>query len=132
MIPIPTVDYVAVLVAAIVGYIVGFLWYGPLFGKAWLKLSGIKPKRENMAPKMLAGFIATVVMTVALSHVLAYTQASTIMDAVKVAFFLWIGFFATTMLGIVLWEGKPVKLYAINALHYLVVLAVAGAILVSM
>ena len=52
-----------------------------------------------------------------------------IADAVLLAFWLWLGFFATTQLGMVMWEGKPVKLYIINTLHHLVSLVVMSAIL---
>ncbi len=39
------VNYLAVLVAAIVGMVVGFIWYSPkVFGKMWMKLSGVNPK----------------------------------------------------------------------------------------
>ncbi|MBI3026774.1 DUF1761 domain-containing protein, partial [Candidatus Woesearchaeota archaeon] len=48
---------------------------------------------------------------------------------VVLGFWVWIGFLATTQIGMVLWEGKPIKLYIINTLHYLVVLAVMSAIL---
>ncbi|HLD39833.1 MAG TPA: DUF1761 family protein, partial [Candidatus Nanoarchaeia archaeon] len=33
-------NYLAVLVAAIAAYVVGFLWYGPVFGKKWMALMG--------------------------------------------------------------------------------------------
>lgn len=34
----PDLNYLAILVAAIVPLFVGALWYGPLFGKRWLAL----------------------------------------------------------------------------------------------
>ena len=130
--PIVTVDLVAVLAAAIVGYIVGFIWYGPLFGKAWMSLMKLDPKnmkKEGMVGKMVVGFIATVVMTYVLAYMLAATQATVFADALMTGFMIWLGFFAATMLGQVLWEGKPTKLYALNVLHYLVVLLAASAVI---
>ena len=35
------INWLAVLAASVVGFAVGFLWYGPLFGKAWLKSVGL-------------------------------------------------------------------------------------------
>ena len=34
----------AILVAAIVALIIGSIWYGPLFGNAWMKLMKFDPK----------------------------------------------------------------------------------------
>ena len=134
-IPMVDVNLVAVLVASIVGMIVGFVWYGPLFGKTWAKLMKIdmsKGKKKGMAKNMVAMFIAVIVTNYVLAHILAFTGASTVSDALMVGFWTWLGFYATTLLGTVLWEGKPVKLYLINVIHYLVILLISSAIIVSM
>ena len=135
MIPIVNVNYLAVLVAAIASMVVGFLWYGPLFGKMWMGLMNFDKKKMNEAKKKGMGktyvlaFVTSLIMSYVLAHFVNYVQAKTIADGVVLAFWLWLGFFATTQLGMVLWEGKPVKLYLINTLHYLVTLGVMSAIL---
>ena len=46
------VNYLAVLVAAIVSMVIGGLWYSPLlFGNVWMKLSGITQKDVEKAKK---------------------------------------------------------------------------------
>lgn len=136
-IPFVTVNYTAVLVASVVGMIIGAIWYGPLFGKAWMKLSRLSPKdmakmkKKGMGKGYLAMFIGLLVMNFVLAHMLKFAQAATVAEAVVGGVLIWLGFIATVMLGSVLWEGKPISLYAINAFHYLVILAVSGAILVS-
>ena len=40
MMPTITVNYIAVLVCAIAAMPVGFLWFGPLFGKTWARHMG--------------------------------------------------------------------------------------------
>ena len=135
MIPIVNVNYLAVLVAAIASMVVGFLWYGPLFGKMWMGLMNFDKKKMNEAKKKGMGktyvlaFLTSLIMSYVLAHFVNYVQATTIVDGVVLGFWLWIGFFATTQLGMVLWEGKPTKLYLINTLHNLVALAVMGTIL---
>ena len=135
-IPIVDVNYLAVLVAAVVGFLIGAIWYSVLFGKAWTRLSGFtqadmeKAKKKGMAKSYLAMFIATIVMAYVLAHVVAFAQAATFADALMAGFWTWLGFIATVLLGTVLWEGKPVKLYLINVSHYLVVLLVMASILV--
>ncbi|MBI3341870.1 DUF1761 domain-containing protein, partial [Candidatus Curtissbacteria bacterium] len=34
------INYMAVVAAAVVNMVLGFLWYGPLFGKPWMKMMG--------------------------------------------------------------------------------------------
>ena len=38
---IGTTQVIAVLVTALAGFVIGGLWYGPLFSKAWMKASGV-------------------------------------------------------------------------------------------
>ena len=45
------INWIALLVAALIPLIVGFIWYGPLFGKAWQKEVGLSDeelKNGNM------------------------------------------------------------------------------------
>ena len=129
------VNYLAVLAAAIASMIVGFIWYGPLFGKMWMqsmKMDNKKmqeAKKKGMGKTYILAFLTTLIMSYVLAHFVDYVEAKTVMDGVILGFWLWIGFLATTQIGSVLWEGKPVKLYLINTLHYLVALAVMAAIL---
>lgn len=137
---IGSMNYIAILVASVVVFLLGWLWFSPvLFGNIWMKLNKISSSQmkaakakgmKGMMPQMLWGFLSTVVMVWVLNMVIEYSSASTIMDAVSVSFFVWLGFIATTMLGMVLWERKPFALYVITSTHYLVSLIIAGIILV--
>ena len=130
-----SINYLAVLVAAIASHVIGFLWYGPLFGKMWISLMNFDKKKMKEAQKkgmwktIALAFLTSLIMGYVLAHFVAYVGAKTIADGAVLGFWLWIGFFATTQLGMVLWEGKPVKLYILNTLHYLVTLIVMASIL---
>ena len=129
------INYLAVLAAAIAAIVLGFLWYGPLFGKQWIKLMNFdKKKRSEMKNKgMGKTYVIMVVGTLVTSYVLAhfvdYLDATNVAGALTAAFWIWLGFVATVILGGVLWEGKPWKLYFLNAAYYLVNLAVMASIL---
>ena len=136
MVPVVDVNYIAVLVAAIVSMIIGALWFSPvLFGKMWMQLSGMTDKKLQEAKKKGIGksyiimFVATLVMGYVLAHAVQYTQAKTIMEGMQAGFWMWLGCIATVMVGMVLWDKKPVKLYLLLVAHYLVSLLVMGAIL---
>ena len=128
------VNYLAILVATIVGYVIGALWYSPLlFGNMWIKLMGYtkkdmeKAKKQGMAKQWISMFVAMLIMVYILSQFVV--PGTGWMFGAKIGVLIWLGFLATTQLGIVLWEKKPFALYAINTLHYLVALVVMGAIL---
>ena len=42
----------ATLLATVMGFVFGGLWYGPLFGKTWMRLVGVTEatRRENFNP----------------------------------------------------------------------------------
>ena len=129
------INYVAVLVSAIVGFGIGGLWYSPLlFGKTWMKLINItqkemKANKDKAKKGYIFMFVALLVMAYALSLFVNYAGATTLTAGLLVGFWAWLGFVATVLLGGFLWENKPFSLYLINVSHYLVVLVVMGAIL---
>jgi hypothetical protein len=130
------VNYLAVLVSAIAAMLIGALWYSPLlFGKIWIKSMKFtkkdldKAKEKGMAKSYAIGFVAVLISAFVLSNVINAMRASTLLDGALIGFWVWLGFVATVMLNMVLWDSKPVQLYLVNVSYYLVNLAVMGAIL---
>lgn len=133
------INYLAVLAAAITSMIIGALWYGPLFGKLWLSLSGMtdekiqEAKSKSMTKLYILAFLGSLVMSYVLTHSLvfaaSYTSTRGIAAGLMVGFWNWLGFVAPVTLGVVLWEGKPWKLWLLNNAYYLVTLSVMGVIL---
>ena len=132
----PDINYWAVLVSAIVSMIIGMIWYNPsVFGSIWMKGIGKnekdmqKDKEKGMAWRYIFALISSLVMSFILAHVVDYTEAVSIGRGLEAGFWIWLGFIATTMTGMVLWEVKPWKVYFINAGFYLVSLIIQGSIL---
>ena len=124
-----SVNYIALLVASIVGYIIPMIWYASfLFGNAWKRLSGIKEMKPSPLV-MLVGFISTIVFNFIMLMLIQTANISTFFEGAVMGGMLWLGFIATTQLGSVLYDKKPVALYLINTLQYLVSMAVVGGIL---
>ncbi|MCE4563457.1 DUF1761 domain-containing protein [Maribellus sp. CM-23] len=123
----------AVLVAALSAFVVGWLWYGPLFGKQWMKLNGFTEEmlREgggmSMPLIMIINYIATALAAFAIAMFIG-SEADMhfgIFAGFMIALF-WIG---TSRLNDVLYERKPFKLYLINVGYYLVIYIIMGAVL---
>ena len=62
-------DWVAVIVGTLALVVFGWLWYGPIFGKAWSKATG-QPMMSGMPPvnKMVGTVIYTLVFNVGLAY----------------------------------------------------------------
>ncbi|MCI0533583.1 DUF1761 domain-containing protein [bacterium] len=135
------INYAAVLVSAIAAIIVGFIWYGPLFGKPWADMMGLrfnspeekKAMQKKAIPSYIASFIGAIIMAYVLSHSLtfasAYLNSEGVSAGLMAGFWNWLGFVAPITIGIVFWDNKPWKLWFINAGYWLVILLVMGAIL---
>jgi len=134
--PSLTINYITVLVTAIISMAIGAFWYSPmLFGKLWMTLSGMtevqlqEGKKKGMGKTYVLAFIGTFLMSHVLAYVVGYANAATVGAGLHVGFWTWLGFVAPVTLGGVLWEGKSWKLWCLNNAHYLVVLLVSGVIL---
>lgn len=133
------VNYLAVVAAAIANMILGFLWYGPLFGKTWMSLSGMTresmdaAKAKGMTKAYVIAFVGSLVMSYVLAHALifaaAYLHVSGVYAGLTAGFWNWLGFIAPVTLGVILWEGKPVKLWILSNGYYLITLLVMGVML---
>jgi hypothetical protein len=124
------INYLAVAVAAVVGYAAGALWYWAL-GKPWQAAHGFTPQsmKEQSAAPFVIGFIADVAMSWMLAGVLGHLGQVTIRNGVISAAFLWFGFVLTTMAVNYSFGRRPLKLLAIDAGHWLLVLVLLGAVL---
>ncbi|MEK7672379.1 MAG: DUF1761 domain-containing protein [Patescibacteria group bacterium] len=130
------INYWAILVAAVAAMMIGMFWYGPLFGKPWIKLMGFTQKQMEEGSKkcmywsMLGNFVSNLVIAYVLAHFIYMTNDGyQVQGALLTAFWGWLGFIATFSLGAVFWEGRPVKLYFINVLCVLVTLLAMAAII---
>lgn len=126
----------ALLLAAVVIFILGSLWYGPImFADVRMKGAGLtKSKMQSVSPKKMvwyfvAQFFSGLVMLFVLDVFLHYTMVTSYRDAVIVALLLWLWFVATTAFGAVTWEQKSWGYYFVNVWYYLVSLVLGALIL---
>jgi sterol desaturase/sphingolipid hydroxylase (fatty acid hydroxylase superfamily) len=133
-----SLNYLAIVVAAVAAFGIGGWWYSLKgFGKDWMKLMGINPKDKRKMNKMkkegrksmVIGFLTTLLTAYILAHFVDLFNATSLIEGMIAGFWIWAGFVATVMLGSVLWESKPFKLYFLNAGYELVKLIIMGAIL---
>jgi hypothetical protein len=130
------IKYPAVIVATLVHYILGGLWYSPLlFGNKFLQIIGWTPQQladmqaKGPAKELAIAFVMSLVLVYILAHFVQYTRARNWRGGLETAFWLWLGFIATTQLATVIFEQRPLGLYLINVGYQLVGCMLAGVIL---
>jgi hypothetical protein len=134
------ISIVAILVAVVANFILGFFWYTPLFGKAWAKEMGydtsIKPPSGAIAKGMIFMVIGNFLLAYVFAHnIAAWTyvpgteEMSPFMKIMNSAVFTWLGFYVPTDLSTVAWERKSWKLFWINTGYHFTMLLVASVIL---
>ncbi len=131
-----TVNWLAILVAVVANMALGFSWHSmSMFGKEWIALMGWdikkikKPTNEEMTKSIGGQVISAGIMAWMLSVFAQHTASTTWILGMQLGFLVWLGFIATVNIGIVLWERKPCKLFAINTGYWLVSMLIMGAII---
>lgn len=122
--------------------VIGFFWYGPLFGSAWMKEMAIaqdfKPDPALLKRSMLLMIAGAVLTAVVLAYGIEISRPSNwkadgdappAIYGLGAALFAWTGFYVPMLLGSVAWESRSWKWFAINAGYHLVTLMAAGMIL---
>ena len=127
------INYLSVLVAAIAAFALGAVWHGPLFGKLWMKLSGItmqSMKKMKVTPtkSMSLGFVSLLVASYVVAYFVKLLGYNTFAGGAQFAFWAWLGLVAPVNFGAYLWEGKSLKLASFNALYRLVELIVIAGV----
>lgn len=129
------VNWLAILVCGIAAMVVGFVWYGPLFSKKWSELTGWTQEkiaalpRSNMITSYGGTFVLALVSFWVLANLLNIAQVQDVGTGLMFAFFVWLGFVATSFGSGYLFEHKPLMLFVINAGYNLVNLLIGGVIL---
>jgi hypothetical protein len=140
------INMLAVVIAVVANFILGFIWYTPLFGKAWGKEMGFDMTKKPPASALVKGMIFMVIGNFLMAYVFAHNiavwnpvtwgQAPSAMSPAQNAFmaavFTWLGFFVPQDLGRVAWEMKSWKLFFINTGYHFIALLVVAMILCTM
>lgn len=123
------IDWVVVIVAALVNMAIGFIWYSKwLFGPMWSKLSHQSMKKPPGATYVISA-VNSLLIAFFLAFFETYLGVTTVSDGMFVGFLCWLGFVATTQIGSVLWCKKPWNLFLINTGFKLFSFIVMGGLL---
>jgi hypothetical protein len=125
-------NYLAIVVCAVLYWLLGALWYGVLFSKQWMALEGITVVQSNSMSATvpyIVTFVLNLVIAFALAQICVWRNANTAARGVAIGLLLWIGIVGPTTLTTYMYETRPMMLFAINEFYPLVGLCLMGGVL---
>lgn len=128
-----SINYLAVLTAAVVYMILGALWYSPaLFGKTWMKGVGKtaeQVKKDASPVNYIFALVTSFIAAYGIARIFDWYGGGGIIDAVKIAVLVGVCFVFTSMGVNDVMEGRPKGLTAINIFYHLISFVVMGIII---
>ncbi|MEZ5500850.1 MAG: DUF1761 domain-containing protein [Steroidobacteraceae bacterium] len=129
MVNMSTVNWLAVAVAAVAGFPLGMIWYGPLFGKAWMRETGVTEEKARSAnPAKLYGTVLVLNLIAAWSMALVIGLAGW-RTGLHVGLMIALTFVAVALGINYLFEFRTLRLWLINSGYMVVFFSVMGLIL---
>jgi hypothetical protein len=125
------INWVAVVVAIVAFQVLGFLWYGALFGKMWL--AGMGKTQEDISggagAAIVTGIISSAIAAVALALLLTLGDDPDVALGVTLGAIAGIGFIASSMVTTAAYEEKNQTVLWLGIGYQLVGMMIMGAIL---
>ncbi|HQQ93814.1 MAG TPA: DUF1761 domain-containing protein [Bacteroidia bacterium] len=140
------VSMTAILITVVANFVFGYIWYTPLFGKAWAKEMKMSMDEKVPTSEFVKGLSFMVIGNFLMAFVFAHNIAawnplswgqpassmSPMATVLSAAGFTWLGFYFPGDLSSMAWERRSFKLFAINTVYHLLSLVIAAGILVKM
>jgi hypothetical protein len=123
------INWIAVILAVVLVQVLGFVWYGPLFGVMWHSLDPSAPASNAMDAKMVGGILASLVLVIGMAWLYARLGVANLMDGMKTALILCVAFALTMVSFNYFYAGKPLMLMWLNGGYELVSFLLIGACL---
>ena len=123
-------NWLAIVAAAVSAFVLGGIWYGPLFKHAWCREAGVDPdapRKRHPAGVFAVAFIAALVAAFGFAFYLGPApEAHTAIHAGLMVGFFWV---ATSFAINYSFAGRSLKLWLIDAGYHLLQFALYGVIL---
>lgn len=134
------VNFLAVLVCGVIAMALGFIWYGPLFGKKWMEIIHATPKdleeRKKMQQSAGALYVIQFILILFQAYVLAhYIQGWTDASPLENSLWIWVAFIMPIIAQGAMWNNDSAKIswarFLIQASYQLILFIVFALVLGS-
>ncbi len=129
----------AVLVCAVLSMVLGFIWYGPLFGKKWLEICEADKLDLERRAEMMKGvwklYLTQFLLTLLQLYVLSWYigTVGSLSSPLHTALSIWLAFIVPTVAGSAMWNNDSAKVswakFLIQGGYQLVLFVMSGFIL---
>lgn len=126
------INWMAVLAATFTGFVIGGLWYTPLFGAAWQRATGLGA--EALAARSMPrvfGLSFLLLLVAAINLAMFIGPGQTVLFGAFAGGAAGIGWVATAFGVVYLFEARPLTHWLVNAGYFVVTLTAMGAILAA-
>lgn len=130
------INYLAVVVALVAVTVLGMLWYGPLFGKKWMKLAGFSENdmntpeaKKSASIGYVVSIISSFITVLALAVVLNLLGIDNAIGGFIAGTLLSFSFIVMTLVSESVWHNKPAQLVLLNSMYRILGIAIAGLII---
>lgn len=130
------INYLAVVASAIIAMAIGYVWYGPLFGKLWMKVTGLSEMSEEAQKKMMkeSNKLYAVQFVLVLFQVWVLARSFTgSLDAPQNMVWIWAAIVVPTLAGTAMWNNDSSKVkwtkFLLQAGYQLVIFVLFGLVL---
>ena len=127
------INYLAVLAAVILQFVLGFLWYGPLFGGPWMEMVGLDAATVEANPPGAGIWITNVVSAALAMYVLAWLfvklKVESLLKGIWIGFVIGATFVLMSRMTSGMFSDYPYWLEWINGGYTTVGLMIGGAVL---
>lgn len=134
MVSFVQIPIVPVVVATVLQMLLGMVWYGPLFGKTWMRLVHLpdrQPTSAEIKRSMTLGTLATFIATYFLAVLLVYIRPLGVQEAMVYTLIFWAAGALPQVLSGIAWENRSVSLLKVNGLYTLLAAEIAAVTIVG-
>jgi hypothetical protein len=132
--PDVTIDWLGILLAVVAAMVIGGLWYGPLYGKQWMRSIG-KTQEELKAQGPGLGYVVALLgallTAIVSTYVTQWANAEGFLEGVAIGAVMWLGYTISTVVTGGVFEGRPWGLIMLNSGNALVTFAVVSGIVAA-
>ena len=120
----------AILTATVAAFALGYVWYGPAFGKAWLAALGKTEEDIQPSPTpFVVSFVAALATCVVVAALMSGLGMTGIADGAVLGLLTGIAFIAASMASDTAFCGRGWRLWAIQAGYRVTYSVLMGAII---
>ena len=126
-----SVNWLAVIVATLSTFIIGAVWYGPIFGKSWMKENGFTEedlKNANMGKIYGTAFVLELIMAINLAF---FLNGLSVGEGALYGFLTGFGWVAMAIGVNYLFSRASLKLWFIDSFYFVICFTLMGVTLTA-